>query len=177
MDPRWIVIVLANALLVFLGGQLNHYLAHWSVSVFLVGACLPLAGLCLRYRPGLIAMFLSGLVVDAARAPVFFGSSAILLATLFTCWHAMRLRLPREGLAPQIVGALLANLVLFLAQPVLLGFAVAAGTTWNRFLVDLLLSELVVALAIPWFFALQGQALLLRGVDLADEARQPGGAL
>lgn len=177
MDPRWIVIVLANALLVFLGGQLNHYLAHWSVSVFLLGACLPLAGLCLRYRPGLIAMFLSGLVVDAARAPVFFGSSAVLLAILFTCWHAMRLRLPREGLAPQIVGALLANLVLFLAQPLLLGFATAAGTTWSRFLVDLALSEVVVALVIPWFFALQGQALLLRGVDLADEARQPGGAL
>ena len=41
----------------------------------------------------------------------------------------------------------------------------------------LLFSELAVALVIPWFFALQEQALLLRGVDLANEARQPGGAL
>jgi rod shape-determining protein MreD len=121
-------------------------------------------------------MFLSGLVVDAARAPVFFGSSAVLLAILFTCWHAVRLRLKRDG-SPAGRRALLANLVLFLAQPLLLGFATAAGTTWSRFLVDLALSEVVVALVIPWFFALQEQALLLRGVDLADEARQPGGAL
>ena len=177
MDPRWIVIVLANALLVFLGGQLNHYLAHYSICAFLLGACLPLAGLRLRFKPGLVAMFLSGLVVDATRPPVFFGSSAILLATLFTCWHSLRLRLPREGVAPQVVGALLANLVLFLAQPVLLGIDIAVGTTWSRVLVDLLCSECAVVLVTPWFFALQEQALILRGVDLANEARQPGGAL
>ena len=177
MDPRWIVIVLANALLVFLGGQLNHYLAHWSVSVFLLGAAIPLAGLRLRFQPGLIAMFLSGLLIDAARPPVFFGSSALLYATLFTCWHAIRLRLKRDGLAPQIIGALLANIVLYFAQPLLLGIDVAKGTTLSRLVVDLSLSELAVALVIPWFFALQEHALLLRGVDLANEARQPGGAL
>ena len=177
MDPRWIVVVLANALLVFLGGQLDHYLAHFSVSVFLLGACLPLAGLRLRFRPGLIAMFVSGLVVDAGRPPVFFGSSAVLLATLFTCWHSVRLRLPRDGAAPQIVGAIAANLVLFLAQPFLLGIDIAGGTTWNRVLIDLLLSQVAVAVIMPWFFALQERALLLRGVNLAEEARAPGGAL
>ncbi len=176
MDPRWIVVVLANALHVFLGGQFNHYLAHFPVSAFLFGACLPLAGLRLRFGPGLIAVFLSGLVVDAGR-PVPFGSSAVLLGLLFTCWHAVRSRLPREGAAPPIIGALVANLVLFFAQPLLLGTDVALGATWGRVLVDLLLSQFIVALLMPWFIALQEQALLLQGVNLADEARQPGGAL
>jgi hypothetical protein len=177
MDPRWIVIVLANGLLVFLGGQLNHYLAHLPVSVFLLGLCLPVAALRLRFRPGFTAMFLSGLVLDATR-PVPFGSSALLLATLFTCWHAVRARLPREGLAPAIIGAMLANLVLFFAQPLLLGPATAfAATTASRVLVDLLCSQVAVVAIGPWFFALQEQALLLRGVNLAEEARAPGGAL
>ncbi len=176
MDPRWIVIVLANAFLVFLGGQLNHHLAPLACSVFLSGLCLPVAGLHLRLRPGLIATFLSGLVLDAAR-PVPFGSSALLLATLFTCWHGMRARLPREGVAPGVVGASAANLVLFGAQPLLLGADTVAGVTWNRIAVDLLASQVAIVVLGPWFFALQEQALLLRGVNLAEEAREPGGTL
>ena len=176
MDPRWIVIVLANALLAFLGGQLNHYLAHLPVSVFLLGLCLPVAGLRLRLRPGLIAMFLSGLFVDATR-PVPFGSTALLLAALFTCWHAVRSRLPRDGAAPVVVGALIANTVLFFAQPLLLGAPAAGSATASRIVVDVLASQLAVVLLGAWFFALQEQALLLMGINLAEETRQPGGAL
>lgn len=176
MDPRWIVIVMANGLLAFLGGQFNHYLAHFPVSVFLFGLCLPVAGLRLRFRPGMIAMFLSGLVIDAAR-PVPFGSSSLILCALYTCWHAVRTRLPRDGVAPPVIGALLANLALFLAQPLLLGATLAIGASWSRVLVDLLLSQFAVIVIGPWFFALQEQALLLRGVNLAEEARAPGGAL
>ena len=176
MDPRWVVIVLANAFLLFVEGQLNHYLAHLPVSIFLGGLALPVAGLRLRQRPGLIAMFLSGLLIDAGR-PVPFGASALLLATFFTAWHSVRSRLPRDGAVPPIAGALVANLILFLAQPLLLGHDLAAGATLGRVLVDLALSELAVVLLGTWFFALQEQALLLRGVDLAAEARQPGGAL
>ncbi|MBK8475447.1 MAG: hypothetical protein IPL39_03830 [Opitutaceae bacterium] len=175
MDPRWIVIVLANALLVFLGGQLNHYLAHFAVSVFLGGLCLPVAGLRLRFRPGFIAMAVSGLVLDATR-PVPFGSTALLLTALFTGWHAVRSRLPRTGTAPAVVGAVLANLVIFLAQPLLIPGALAT-TTGSRVAVDLICSQVVVVVLGPWFFALQEQALLLRGVNLAEEARAPGGAL
>jgi hypothetical protein len=176
MDPRWIVIVLANGLLAFLGGQLNHHLAVFPVSVFLLGLALPVAGLRLRFRPGMIAMCLSGLVLDSTR-PVPFGSSALILAALYTCWHSVRSRLPRDGVAPAVIGALLANLVLFLAQPLLLGATLAGGASWSRVLVDLVLSQFAVVLVGPWFFALQEQALLLRGVNLAEEARAPGGAL
>lgn len=176
MDPRWVIIVLANALLVFLGGQLNHYLAHLPASVFLTGLCLPVAGLRLRFRPGLIAMFLSGLVVDAGR-PVPFGSSALLLSTLFTWWYSVRSRLPREGVGPVVFGALIANLLLFGAQPLLVGAPLATGATWSRVAVDLVFSQIAVALLAPWFAALQEQALLLRGVNLAEEAREPGGTL
>ena len=70
-----------------------------------------------------------------------------------------------------------ANLVLFLAQPLLLGAPLAGSATWGRVAVDLLCSQLVAGLLAPWFFALQEQALLLRGVNLTEEAREPGGAL
>jgi hypothetical protein len=174
MDPRWIVVVLANLLLVFLGNQINHHLAVFPVSVFLIGMALPIAGLRLRYPHGLAAMFLSGLLADAGR-PVPFGSTALILSALFTIWHSIRTRLPREGAAPAVVGALLANLILFLAQPVLLHLPMRSHELWHRAVIDLLASQLFVALLADWFLALQEQALLLVGVDLAEEARQPGG--
>ena len=75
-----------------------------------------------------------------------------------------------------MIGALLANLVLFFAQPLLVPGALA-GATASRVLVDLLCSQIAVVVLGPWFFALQEQALLLRGVNLAEEARAPGGSL
>jgi hypothetical protein len=177
MDPRWVVLVAANLLLIFLGGQCNHYLAHLPVSVFLGGLFLPVAGLRLRMKPGFIALFLTGLFFDAAR-PVPFGSSALLLGALFATWYTFRPRLPREGMGAAVTGALLANAALFFAQPLLLGPGLAsAAATGSRVFWDFVFSEIAVALLGPWFFALQEKALFLWGVNLAEEAREPGGAL
>jgi len=177
MDPRWVVLVLANLLLMFLGGQCNHYLAHLPASVFLAGLFLPVAGQRLRMQPGFVALFLTGLLFDAAR-PVPFGSSALLLGGLFAVWFTFRPRLPREGVGSAITGALLANAVLFFAQPLLVGPGIAfASATGGRVFWDFLSSEIAVALIGPWFFALQEKALFLWGVNLSEEARAPGGAL
>jgi rod shape-determining protein MreD len=177
MDPRWALPVFANFLLLFLSGQINHYLAPLPLSIFVAGLCLPIAGLRLRFQPGLLAMLLTGLLCDASR-PVPFGSSALLLGGLFTVWHGYRSRLPREGIRSAVTGALLANLVLFIAQPFLVGASLAAASaTAGRVFVDFLASQVAVVLLGPWFFALQERALLLWGVNLAEEARAPGGAL
>jgi hypothetical protein len=177
MDPRWVVLVLANLLLIFISGQLNHYLGTLPLSVFLAGLYLPVAGLRLRMKPGFIAMFLTGLLLDAGR-PVPFGSSSLLLGGLFAVWHSFRSRLPREGVGSAVVGALVANLLLFFAQPLLAGAGTSfASATAGRIFWDLVFSQIAVGLLGPWFFALQEQALMLWGVNLSEEAREPGGAL
>ena len=176
MDPRWLVVVLANLLLAFLTGQANHTLSHLPASVCLAGLCLPVAALRLRFHTGLIALFLTGLLLDAAR-PVPFGSGALLLSALLVLWHVLRPRLPREGLVPALAGALLANLVLFFAPPLLAGPDALRSATAGRMGCDLLLSQLGVLVVGPWFFALQDKTLRLWGVDLAREAREPGGTL
>lgn len=53
----------------------------------------------------------------------------------------------------------------------------AGAATGERVLYDLLFSELAVVLLAPWFVALQERALLLCGVNLAEEIREPGGVL
>lgn len=210
MDPRWWVISLTNLLLVFLMGQINHSLSGYSVSLCLAGLMVPLAATRLRLGSGVAVMLLSGFFLDASR-PTLFGANSILLLGIFAAWCFWRARLPRDGAATAIVGALVANFVLFIFQPIFVGAAavleaqdpnlyhwqpllvqlkpfvieslraarrLASGAaTADRILVDLLLSELAVAVLAPWFVALQERSLRLCGVNLAEEIREPGGAL
>ena len=172
VDPRWIVIFATNALLAFLGDQLNHELAPWTTSCLVAGLFVPVAALRLRFRAGLLALLLSCLLFDAAR-PVYFGSTAIILGTAYTVWQAVRPRTPREGNTPAVLGGLLVNAVLFLLQPLVLD-APSSGSTFARAAWDLLCSEVAVLVVGPWFFALQERTLQLCGVNLAEEARERG---
>lgn len=210
MDPRWWVISLTNLLLVVLMGQINHGLSGYSISLFLAGLMVPLVATRLRLGSGLVVMLLSGFFLDASR-PTLFGANSILLLAIFAGWCFWRARLPREGPATAIIGAMVANFILFVFQPLFVGAAavletqdpnlyhwqpllvqlkpfviesvraahrIATGAaTTDRIFIDLLASELAVALLAPWFVALQERALRLCGVNLAEEVREPGGAL
>jgi hypothetical protein len=161
MKCRVLILLFASLVLAFLVGQLNHLLAVWQVQVWVGGLFVAFAGLRIAYAPGAIAVFLAGLLLDA-HAPVYFGLQGLLFLAAHAVVFTIRARAPRDEIALGVVIALLANLGLFLA----LGFVlITAGPessqAWMRSFADLVVSQVVIALIGPWFFAFQYRLLEL----------------
>jgi rod shape-determining protein MreD len=158
-DPRWLIALLANLLLWWLVGTANHYLANFGVHLYVGGLFVVYAALRLDRKHGLIAVVLTGLMVDAAE-PVPFGTSLVLLGLVHATLLYGRQRLPREGAVFATVVALFSNLFLTVALSFLLvGANPRPGEAWLRIFVDLLASQLVLLVITPWFLALQAQAM------------------
>jgi hypothetical protein len=167
---RTLVLFAVSLLLWVLVTQLNHTLAGWSVHVFAGGLFVVSAALTQPPGAGLASAILAGLVCDA-HAPVAFGLHAGLFAAAQVLLFQARERLPRGDALALTVVALLANLVLFVAFTLarLRGLP-APAALWPRLAVDLAASQLAVALAAPWFAALQARALALARVPRFDLA-------
>lgn len=168
MHARWSVVAGANALLLFLVAQVNHYLAPWSLALTVTGLLLPFAGLRLPLRPAIVAVLLTGLLHDALR-PVVFGSTALLLGTGLLVVQALRHKLPRAEVRTAVLVGLAANTVLFFATPLVLPAELRAAVHPARIAVDFALSSAAVAWLAPWFLALQRHALQFAGVHLLEE--------
>lgn len=167
--PRWLIVVLANLLLIWLLGLANHSLGrfsflwfeHISLHLYCGGLLVAYSALRLDRTQGLIAILLTGLACDALD-PVPFGTSMILFGLVHATLLYSRQRLPREGDIFSTVVALFANLFLFLFYSVLLvGAGPRPGEAWVRLFLDLIASQLTLLLITPWFFALQDRALAL----------------
>lgn len=160
-DPRWLLVLLANLLLAWLAGVANHLLAPAGVSLYFGGLFVAFAGLRLDARHGLVATLLTGLALDAG-APVPFGTHAALLGLVYATLLQGRHRFPREEPVFATVVVLFANLFLFLALSFLLiSESPRPASTWLRLFVDLLCSQLTLALITPWFFALLARVFAL----------------
>jgi rod shape-determining protein MreD len=163
-DPRWLIVFLANLLLWWLLGVMNHYLAGASLHCYIGGLFVVYSALRLDYRHGLVAVLLTGLLIDAS-APVPYGTSMLLLGLVHATLIYGRRRFPREGAIFGIVIALFANLFLFIALSFLLaGKNPRPGSAWLRLFVDLLASQLLLAVVTPWFLSLQDRAMELIAV-------------
>jgi rod shape-determining protein MreD len=158
---RAVVIFLTQLLLWVIVAQANHYLAPRHVYLFAGGLFVTFAALRLPLRTGFAAALLGGMLCDAT-APVRFGTFTLLFALAYAAIFNLRDRLPREEPIVRVLVALLANLALFLVVS-FLGIAdnPAPSVAWTRLFFDLLCSQAALALAGPWFFALQGRALEL----------------
>ncbi len=162
-DYRWLLVVSCNLALWWLTGLANHFLGavslpgghYLSVHLYLGGLLVTYAALRLDARHGLVATLFTALLCDAAT-PVPFGTSLALFGLVHAFLLYGRQRFPREEVVFGTVVALLANLFLFLALSFLLvGDNPRPGEAWLRLFLDLGASQLVVALATPWFLALQ----------------------
>lgn len=139
----------------------NTALSGLHVWLFAGGLYVTYAALRLPLRQGLPATVLGGLVCDAA-SPLPFGTHAALFALAHLVVYNARERLQRDETAVRVAVALIVNLAAFLALTFArLGHVPAGATVWPRLLSDLGWSEAAVALAGPWFFALQAGALHL----------------
>jgi rod shape-determining protein MreD len=163
-DPRWLIVFLANALLWWLVGLANNYLSASSVHFYVGGLFVVYSALRLDHRHGLVAVVLTGLLVDAIE-PVPYGTSMFLLGLVHATLVYGRRRFPREGAVFGIVIALLANLFLVIALSFLLvGANPRPGAAWLRIFVDLLASQLLLVVITPWFLSLQDRAMELAAI-------------
>jgi rod shape-determining protein MreD len=160
-DPRWLIVFLANALLWWLVGLANNYLSTPSVHFYVGGLFVVYSALRLDHRHGLVAVLLTGLLVDAVE-PVPYGTSMLLLGLVHATLVYGRRRFPREGALFGIVVALFANLFLVIALSFLLvGANPRPGTAWVRIMLDLLASQVLLVVVTPWFLSLQDRAMEL----------------
>lgn len=165
-DFRWLIVFVANLVLWTLIGLANHYLSHFSLPLigsvtlhlYIGGLLVTYAALRLDALHGFTAMILTAFVVDAGT-PVPFGTSLVLFGLVHAFLLYGRLRFPREELVFGTVVALLSNLFLFIVLSfMLVGDNPRPGETWGRLFVDLIASQIVIALVTPWFLSLQVQA-------------------
>lgn len=158
-DPRWLIVFLANLLLWWLVGLLNDVLATSAVHIYAGGLFVVYSALRLDRKHGLIAVLLTGLLIDAAE-PLPYGTSMLLLGLVHATLLYGRQRFPREGAVFGIVVALFANLFLVIALSFLLvGANPRPGSAWLRIFVDLVASQLFLLVITPWFLALQDRAM------------------
>ena len=172
MKRRVLILTAASLLLALLLGQLNHYLAVWQVHVWCGGLFVAFVALRLGYRTGATAAFIAGLLLDAGT-PVAFGTQGFLFLAAHAVIFTVRARAPRDETIVGVMVALLANLGLFLALSFLrIDPLIEPAQAWMRVFADLLVSQVVLALIAPWFFAVQTRLLEANGTNLREFSRR-----
>ena len=163
---RRILAVLPTLLLLWaLVAELNHELAPVHVYLFVGGLFVTYTSLTFPLGAGMAASFLAGLVLDA-NTPVPFGTHGLLFAAAHALLYDLRDRMPRDDTLGRVAIALLANFGLFLALSFLqVSRSPEAAGAWPRLFADLLCSQVVLAIAGPWFFSLQRHTLVLAGAE------------
>ncbi len=162
IDLRWIIFAAANLLLCFVCLLANEALGPHGMSVYLYGACVVLPALRLRPLAGWAAIATPALVFEA-NTP---GPYGLALTVWSAAWFIVRLcqrNIRTDNLPQMMVAVQLANLVCFTATATAL--AHASGAYWLRACTDLFLSQAVLFLITPWFFALQNKLLQLVRLD------------
>jgi len=149
--------------------EANHALAGFRVYLFSGGLFVAFAAVTQPRRSGLTASILAGLMCDA-NAPVTFGTHMLLFVAAHATLFHVRDRVPRDDSVSAIIVVLLTNLGLFLVFSFTqIHGSPSPASIWPRLIVDLLCSQVFLAVITPWFFALQTRSLSLARVP-RDEA-------
>ena len=158
---RSLVIIASSLILWAMVAQVNHVLSSEHIYVFVGGLFVTYTALTFPLRSGMICSVVAGLLCDSAE-PVSFGTFLVLFATAHAVIFNLRNRIPRDDTMANVLVGLFANLGIFLALCFIQMFhaPVLAGA-WPRILVDLLISQICIAIVGPWFFALQAKSLAL----------------
>ena len=141
--------------------QLNHAVGSWRIYVFAGGLFVAFAALTQPRRAGLVASLCGGLVCDA-NTSVAFGTHMLLFAAAHLTLFHVRDRVPRDDNVSAIIVVLLTNLALFLVFSFTqIHASPSPAAIWPRLIMDLLCSQVFLAVVTPWFFALQARSLEL----------------
>lgn len=177
-DHRWLVVFAGNAVFLFLVSQLNHYLtdfsffglAHGQAYLFLPGLPLAFTALRLNLRPAVVTTVATALALEA-MLPLRSGAILLPAAACVCVTISLRTGFNRFEASTAVLAALIMNLVLLLAITIVTYSA--GGVSLSRVALDLLFSQLAVALLTGWFFAAQTALLELFGFSIETELREP----
>jgi hypothetical protein len=170
-DLRWLIVAGGNLLLMYVSMQVNHYLTAISASVFLFGLPIGFAALRLSLGQGLAACATTGLFYDTLT-PFPLGTGLVFFSIAFTVIYAIRSQFHREEAFSSVIVVLLANLFLFAAFS-----GVATAMTGSpgypaRLIIDLLISQILIAVICGWFFSFQMALMELFGINIEEEQRE-----
>lgn len=141
--------------------ELNHALSEWRVFVFAGSLFVSYAAVTQPWLTGFATAVFAGLLHDA-NSPVLFGTHVLLFVLGHITLAHIRDRVPRDDAIAATVLTLLTNLALFLVFSFSqIHGSPAAGIMWPRLLMDLLCSQVFIAIVTPWFFALQTRAIAI----------------
>lgn len=172
LDLRWIIILMANCLLILMAGEMNHHLSVLSLHAFIGGLLVTFAALRLQIKPAFLASGLTALLLDALT-PLPEGTLFLMLMGAHTLIFAARGNFSRESTLTGTAIAMGANTAIMLGISVsVIPENVAPGPFWQRAFVDILFSQGIVAVVAPWFFSLQMASLQLVGINLDAEQRE-----
>tara|TARA_B110000483_G_scaffold104527_1_gene127553 strand:- start:4177 stop:4716 length:540 start_codon:yes stop_codon:yes gene_type:complete len=158
---RLIVMVVTGWILITLMRQTNHLLAPTGLSIWLGGLLIAFAALHLNPKTGFTACLIIGMMLDA-WAPLGFGTHAVLFGAAQIIVVRIRRRFAASELTIGIIVALIINLILFVMITfIVIGRSHGGPISGVRLLTDLVVSQVVLALIAPWYFALQHRALSL----------------
>jgi rod shape-determining protein MreD len=162
---RLLTLFVCSLVLWAIVSQLNHALSDFHIYIFTGALFVTFSALTQPLGPGLGVSLLTGFVFDA-NTPVAFGTHVILFSLVHMMIHRLRDRVPRNDTVGRVTTAVLANLALFLLFSFiqLIRLPMLPGL-WPRLIVDLVCSQIFIALIGPWFFALQARALVLVGSE------------
>jgi len=164
--------LLASLVLLWFGlAQLNHGLTPLHLHLFAGGLYVIFPALRFPAASGLLLSCLVGLWCDASSAAPL-GTHLVLFATAHTLLRRARPHLDARHTPSLVLVALLTNAALYLALSGILAYrAPILARAAPRLLLDLALSEALLALIAPWFFALQTRLLTL--ARLTSGSRTP----
>lgn len=169
LDPRAVILLGSNALLLFLTQMVNSATAQWPFYLFLLGPMIVLPALYLRHQSYFICTFLTGLLVDAALAAPF-GLFTISFLFLGAAIFAMRIRFRAEHNYHPLLLAHGINVLLIVALTIATGYEHFGVTGfWTQILMTLLCSHVVLLLVGPWFFNFERQLFKICRMETEPE--------
>ncbi len=171
-DLRWVLVVLLNLLFILMAAELNHYLAPLSFSLFFGGLLLAFPILRLDPRGGFLCTALTAFFLEAV-SPLPTGLLFWTMMFAHAVFFSFRGRFARETVRAGVLCAVVLNVaVMAVLWVVFLSSAVDPGIYLRRGLLEAAASAAAVAVAAPWFLALQKAALLRAGINLEAEQRR-----
>jgi cell shape-determining protein MreD len=165
LDPRVIILLGANALLLYLTLLVNSALAGWSIYLLMLGPMLVFPALFLRHRSYFICTLFTGLWVDAAL-PSAFGLFTIGFLFAGALVFQMRIRFRVEHNYHPIVLAHYLNFFCIVLVTVAMGHPYFSSLGfWWHVVATSLASHLVLLVVAPWFFNFERMLFALCRLD------------
>ncbi len=137
--------------------QMNHVLSPLNISLWLGGLLVAYPALKLNPRTAFTSCFIIGLMMDT-WSPMKFGTHALLFGAAQIIIGRIRLRLATHEPTIELIVALIANLFMFIAMTfIAMGKSGGGSFSGLRLLTDLLISQVILVMILPWYFALQSR--------------------